>query len=145
MFQFPKDPARCAQWVQNTRCDDLRKIPVEKLYNYELCSNHFEDSLFTNKGKKKRLIWTAVPTLYDVPNPPKNITPSQQVKTRLARNIRRDKKVPEKMTFLQHPNILRKMAHQRKANWKERYKHCEQNYGEEASWLHSNSHPDAVH
>ena len=56
VFQFPKDAARCTKWVQNSRCDDLKKIPVQKLYNYELCSNYFEDSQFTNKDKKKRLI-----------------------------------------------------------------------------------------
>ena len=39
-----------------------------------MCSNHFEDSQFTNKDEKKRLIQTAVPALFDVPNPPKNHT-----------------------------------------------------------------------
>ena len=48
------------------------------------------------KIKRKRLIQTTVPTLFDVLNPPKKITPSWQVKTRLARNIRRDTKSPEK-------------------------------------------------
>ena len=44
MFRFPKDEERCRKWVQNTRRDDLRNVPLNKLYNLELCSIHFEDS-----------------------------------------------------------------------------------------------------
>lgn len=40
MFRFPKDEERCRKWVQNTRRDDLRKVPLNKLYNLELCSIH---------------------------------------------------------------------------------------------------------
>ena len=56
MFRFPKDEQRCKKWVQNTRCEDIRNIPSHKLYSYELCSNHFEDSQFTDKEKKNQLI-----------------------------------------------------------------------------------------
>lgn len=85
MFRFPKDKERCLKWVQNSRRDDLRNIPVHKLYNYELCSNHFEESQFTNKEKKNRLIQTAVPTLFDVPNPPAKVTLSRPIKTRTSK------------------------------------------------------------
>ena len=81
MFWFPKDKEQCLKWVQNSRRDDLRNIPVHKLYNYELCSNHFEESQFTNKEKKNWLIQTAVPTLFDVPNPPAKVTLSWPIKT----------------------------------------------------------------
>ena len=72
MFKFPKDEERCRKWVQNTRRDDLRKVPLNKLYNLELCSIHFEDSQFRNKEKRNRLMPNAIPTLFQVPNPPSN-------------------------------------------------------------------------
>ena len=35
-----------------------------------LCAAHFEDSEFTNPSYEDRLNWNAVPTLFDIPNPP---------------------------------------------------------------------------
>ena len=55
MFRFPKEEERCEKWIQNTRHDDLRKLPLHKLYTYELCSDHFESSQFTNVEKKTHL------------------------------------------------------------------------------------------
>ena len=80
MFRFPKDEERCRKWVQNTRREEIRNLPTKKLYNFELCSNHFEDSQFVNKEKKSRFIRNAVPTLFDVPNPPPKMTISQPIK-----------------------------------------------------------------
>ena len=74
MFRFPIQKEWCGKWVQNTRHEDLRHSPLQKLYNYELCFNHFEESQFTNKEMKKRLKCDAIPTLFDVPNPPWKIT-----------------------------------------------------------------------
>ena len=46
----------------------------EQLYNnFRLCSDHFEDSQFTNPDKK-RLVWNAVPTLFYVSNCPHPMT-----------------------------------------------------------------------
>ena len=46
MFWFPKDEERCRKWVQNSRWDDLRTVPIQKLCHFQLCSKHFEDSQF---------------------------------------------------------------------------------------------------
>ena len=71
MFRFPKDKQRSKQWVINTRRADLEKYSTEQLYNgYTLCANHFEDSQFMNPQAKIKLIHNALPTLFDVPNPP---------------------------------------------------------------------------
>ena len=74
MFRFPKNEDLCKKWVQNTRREDIRHLSTHKLYTFELCSNHFEDSQFKNKEKKNRLIRNALPTLFDVPNPPPLVT-----------------------------------------------------------------------
>lgn len=48
------------------------KKDAEYLYNnIRICSAHFEDEMF--KPSKKKLIAEAVPTLFDVPNPPPRI------------------------------------------------------------------------
>ena len=60
---------RCKKWVQNCRREDLRNKSTEYLYkNVYLCSRHFETSQYNTSGKY--LLRTAVPTLFDVPNPP---------------------------------------------------------------------------
>ena len=65
-----------------SRWDDLRTAPIQKLCHYQLCSKHFEDSEFMNKETKNKLIWNAIPTLFDVPNSPSKVTPSWPIKAR---------------------------------------------------------------
>lgn len=67
-------------------------MSVEKLYGYKLCSNHFEDSQFMNKDAKNKLIWSAIPTLFDVPNPPSKLTSIRvPVKRHIEENVRQEK------------------------------------------------------
>ncbi|XP_071477282.1 uncharacterized protein [Diadema antillarum] len=80
LYRFPKDPGRCARWVQNTRRKDLLgKSPLYLYNNCRLCSKHFEDGQILCTG---RLVWNAVPTKFDVPNPPKPITPKRKLPAR---------------------------------------------------------------
>lgn len=59
------------KWVQLSRRDDLRNKSTEYLYaNCRLCEKHFEDSQFYYAPTKTRLLPYAVPTLFDVPDPP---------------------------------------------------------------------------
>ena len=61
---------RSKQWVINCRRADLDNLSVERLNkSHRLCAAHFEDSQFMN-FHKDRLIWNAIPTIFDVPNPP---------------------------------------------------------------------------
>lgn len=70
---------RCKKWVINSRRGDLDHLSAEQLNrNYRLCSNHFEESQFMNKIQKNRLIWNAIPTLFDVPNPPAKVTETRK-------------------------------------------------------------------
>ena len=73
-FRFPADEERCRVWVQNSRRADLLGKKAQDLCKvFHLCSDHFEEHQFTT-SEKKRLIWNAVPTIFDVPNPPKPLT-----------------------------------------------------------------------
>lgn len=70
---------RCKKWVISSRLEKLDSKSAEELYrNYSLCSNHFEDSQFMNAKLKNKLIKTALPALFDVPNPPPIVTPQRR-------------------------------------------------------------------
>ena len=65
---------RCKRWVINCRTQSLDNKTVEELHSsYRLCSRHFEDSQFMNNARTA-LIWCAVPTIFDVPNPPHQLS-----------------------------------------------------------------------
>jgi len=73
-FCFPSDEARCRAWVQNCRRADLMGKKAHYLHKVcRLCSDHFEENQFTTP-EKKRLNWNAVPTIFNVPNPPMPMT-----------------------------------------------------------------------
>ena len=70
---------RSRKWVQNTRREDLMKKDTEDLYrNNRICGKHFEDNQFMSAAEKNSLVWNAVPTIFDVPNPPPSVTPSRK-------------------------------------------------------------------
>lgn len=69
---------RCRQWVINCRRADLDKVPVEQLNrNYYLCAEHFETNQFCNANHNS-LLWNAVPTLFNISNPPKKLAPTRK-------------------------------------------------------------------
>ena len=69
---------RCRQWVQNSRRADLLRKTAECLNNScVLCGEHFTNDQFMNQMKNK-LIFNAVPTLFDVPNPAIMSRPSKR-------------------------------------------------------------------
>ena len=83
LFRFPKDKERSKQWVINIRRADLESYTAEHLYKfYNVCANHFEDSQFMNPAKRNSLIHNAVPTIFDVPNPPPLLTPRRPIPKR---------------------------------------------------------------
>jgi len=67
----------CQIWVQTSgRDDSKRSQSVEYLSaNCKLCADHFKDSQFMNAVTHSRLIWNAVPTVFAVPNLPKQLEP----------------------------------------------------------------------
>lgn len=83
-FRFPKDKDRCLKWVANCKGEHLYKLTTEQLNkSMRLCSEHFEDSQFNNPARKNRLVWNAVPTLFNIPNAPKKVTPRRILPKRL--------------------------------------------------------------
>ena len=65
--------------------------------NNVLCQLHFEDSEFTNVHTKRRLKRNAVPTLFNIPNPPKPLHLKRNLPTRTdppqkAKKMKLDKK-----------------------------------------------------
>ncbi|XP_050063017.1 THAP domain-containing protein 2-like [Aphis gossypii] len=68
LFRFPKDISRRKIWLQNCRRD--KWVPTE---SSELCEIHFEENQFEQHRLDglKKLKSNAIPTLFDVPNPPR--------------------------------------------------------------------------
>jgi hypothetical protein len=65
---------RCAAWVQNSRLTSLEGQTPEYLHkNRGFCADHFEECIFMNTANKNKLVVNAVPTLFDVPNPPPQV------------------------------------------------------------------------
>nr|XP_012216960.1 PREDICTED: THAP domain-containing protein 4-like [Linepithema humile] len=67
LFRFPEG-SRGATWVENVRRGD-KWAPTE---TSRLCEKHFEDSQFEARRADgwKKLKPNAIPTLFDIPNPP---------------------------------------------------------------------------
>lgn len=63
---------RCNQWLINcNRTDLLEKSPKYVNSRCRLCEKHFEDDQFMN-ASKSRLIWRAIPTIFDTSDPPES-------------------------------------------------------------------------
>ncbi|XP_065149841.1 uncharacterized protein [Paramisgurnus dabryanus] len=70
--RFPKEPDRCAKWVQNLRNASLMGMSSQRLNtNYRVCSAHFDASQFKRScDVHAGLKWNAVPTVVSAPDPP---------------------------------------------------------------------------
>ena len=65
--------------MQLCRREDLRNKSAKYLYNNcTLCADHFEADQFLNKDRRDKLTWTAVPTVFAVPNAPKLLAPKRR-------------------------------------------------------------------
>ncbi|XP_065062256.1 THAP domain-containing protein 1-like [Rhopilema esculentum] len=71
-YRFPSDESRCRKWVQNSRRQDLLNKSTAYLNkNCYVCSKHFEKEFLPKfVNARSRLSKNAIPTLFDVPNPP---------------------------------------------------------------------------
>ncbi|XP_036412374.1 52 kDa repressor of the inhibitor of the protein kinase isoform X1 [Colossoma macropomum] len=73
LFRFPKDPVRMRKWLVNCRRDFV-PTPCSRL-----CQDHFEESQFEEIARSpaggRKLKPNAIPTLFNVPDPPSPITP----------------------------------------------------------------------
>ena len=111
-FRFPKDEQRCKKWIQNSRRNDLLRKPASYCYNnLLLCEQHFEDSMFYNAQLKISLIKTAIPTLFDVPNPPKKETLKRSLPERKGKKAAPTKKISPQDTKIM---LTKKYIAQRK-------------------------------
>lgn len=65
--------ARCREWIKNCGVQSVRDMPWQELYNKaRLCHLHFEDWCFMNPAMHNKLVWNAVPILFEkLPHPPK--------------------------------------------------------------------------
>ncbi|KAK7159213.1 hypothetical protein R3I94_005517 [Phoxinus phoxinus] len=73
LFRFPKDQVRMRKWLVNCRRDFV-PTPCSRL-----CQDHFEESQFEEIARSpaggRKLKPNAIPTLFNVPDPPSPVTP----------------------------------------------------------------------
>ncbi|XP_066970858.1 uncharacterized protein [Macrobrachium rosenbergii] len=70
---FPKDDARCAEWIRNLRREDLLGKTPDQMKWRRVCSDHFATSQFKNPNDRKSgLLPNSIPWLIDCPDPPKS-------------------------------------------------------------------------
>uniref|UniRef100_A0A1Y1N715 THAP-type domain-containing protein n=1 Tax=Photinus pyralis TaxID=7054 RepID=A0A1Y1N715_PHOPY len=76
LYRIPADEPRRSKWVQNMR-RDRGPDKWQPTTGSRICEVNFEEDQFETcrKDKLKKLKPNAVPTLFDVPNPPPRITP----------------------------------------------------------------------
>ena len=72
---------RSKRWVINCRRADLMSKDVKYLNsNCRMCDMHFTETQFMNHMRDK-LVWNAIPTIFDVPNPPRQLTSKRKAPT----------------------------------------------------------------
>ncbi|KAL1505179.1 hypothetical protein ABEB36_004801 [Hypothenemus hampei] len=73
--RFPADPQRRKRWLIN-----CRRINWTPSSNSRLCSDHFEPNQYEQNRQdgRKLLKPNAIPTLFQVPNPPKLFAQSRR-------------------------------------------------------------------
>jgi hypothetical protein len=65
--------------------DKFFKVQPTYLYdNCSLCANHFEDFQFVDPVLKNRLKATAIPTIFNVPNPPQRVDSKRPARRKLC-------------------------------------------------------------
>lgn len=63
LFQYPKDD-RLELWIKNCGTENLTK-ELSRKNSYKVCGDHFEDSMFLNSTTKNRLVFNAIPTIFN--------------------------------------------------------------------------------
>ncbi|XP_025419052.1 52 kDa repressor of the inhibitor of the protein kinase-like isoform X2 [Sipha flava] len=64
-FNYPADVERRALWIK--ACETQRKVSFNPKYqnSFRVCGDHFEKHMFLNQITKNRLVFNAVPTLFN--------------------------------------------------------------------------------
>ncbi|XP_014680454.1 PREDICTED: THAP domain-containing protein 2-like, partial [Priapulus caudatus] len=84
LHSFPRNSERRKRWAINMRRRNKNGGAWVPPTHARLCDAHFEECQFETGRKDgwKKLKLTAIPTLFDVPNPPKKFATQRRVLTR---------------------------------------------------------------
>ncbi|XP_016661072.1 THAP domain-containing protein 4-like [Acyrthosiphon pisum] len=85
LFRFPRDPNRRKIWLQNYHRDKWQ--PTN---HFELCEDHFEERQFEQHRLDglQKLKPNAIPTLFDIPNPPHLLEPKRKSLYKLIESLK---------------------------------------------------------
>lgn len=95
---------RCLLWAQASGRLDLYERGASHLYNnFSLCERHFEPNQFMN-DKKKRLIWKAIPTIFEIPKSAVRVRRKKTKTRRSTATVRRRAVASVEMTRDSEPD-----------------------------------------
>ncbi|CAI6347194.1 unnamed protein product [Macrosiphum euphorbiae] len=80
LFRFPAQLERRQIWINNTRRTQWQPRETSRL-----CEVHFEENQFERKRMDGwiKLKWDAIPTIFNVPNPPKRVMTKRKSKYKI--------------------------------------------------------------
>ena len=107
--------SRCKKWKINCRRGDLDNFPSMYMYqNYRLCGEHFEKSQFKVGVRRSMLLPHAIPTLFNVPNPPKQLAIKRKLVERQPLCDTKRKKATQQHHVLEHTGAQQPFSTDRK-------------------------------
>lgn len=59
--QFPKDPARCSEWIKSLKLDNIKNYTSTQMQNYKVCHEHFRPEDYSPCLHKRVLLNIAIP------------------------------------------------------------------------------------
>lgn len=64
-FSYPREADRREIWIKNCQTGGTVDLDPESKCSSRVCGNHFENRMFLNASKRNRLVFNAIPTLFD--------------------------------------------------------------------------------
>lgn len=64
-FSYPRDADRRELWIKNCRTEGTVDFNPDSKGSFRVCGNHFENRMFLNSTKRNRLVFNAIPTLFN--------------------------------------------------------------------------------
>ena len=116
--RFPNDASISKKWAVNSRSASLDTLKHEQLRKRIMWSVHFEDYCYVRPSDRDKatcfLRWDAIPTIFNVPNPPSPFTPKRKLpKVRLNKVSLKSKKGDKITCKLPESTVVKKSSKHR--------------------------------
>lgn len=94
--KFPKNPKRCAEWINNLKLEHLRNYTSNNLQKFKVCHKHFLEKDYSCSPYHRFLKDTAVPFIKDTDVTVSNL---QQQQSQQQKLLQEDRNVEQVQTI----------------------------------------------